>query len=111
MEIITFTTRNTDGWQPPRVGALLNDHYLLDFIAAVDDADRPEGMLASVNRAIVGKTESIPAILLAGTVEDACMLMNQYRAFRMHCGAISLFGYVFFFSLRRTAAGFFPEGF
>jgi 2-keto-4-pentenoate hydratase/2-oxohepta-3-ene-1,7-dioic acid hydratase in catechol pathway len=45
MEIITFTTRNTDGWQPPRVGALLNDEYLLDFTGAVDDPDRPASYL------------------------------------------------------------------
>src|SRR5260370_1298521 len=31
MEIVTFTTRGTDGWQPPRFGALVNSEYLLDF--------------------------------------------------------------------------------
>lgn len=31
MEIITFTTRDREGWRPARVGALLNNEYLLDF--------------------------------------------------------------------------------
>lgn len=31
MQIITFTIHETDGWQPARVGALLNSEYLLNF--------------------------------------------------------------------------------
>jgi len=45
MEIITFTTRETDGWRPPRVGALLNEEYLLDFMGAFDGTDRPTNHL------------------------------------------------------------------
>lgn len=45
-----------------------------------DDADRPDGMLTELNRKIVGKTESIPAVLLSGSVEQAAALMNQYRS-------------------------------
>lgn len=45
-----------------------------------DDADRPEGMLASINRTLIGRTESIPAILIAGSVDEASALLNQYRA-------------------------------
>jgi 2-keto-4-pentenoate hydratase/2-oxohepta-3-ene-1,7-dioic acid hydratase in catechol pathway len=37
MEIITFTTPDTDG--SPRVGALLNDEYLLDFVGAFGAAE------------------------------------------------------------------------
>ena len=46
MEIITFTTRETDGWQPPRVGALLNSEYLLNFEGAFDGGERPQNHLA-----------------------------------------------------------------
>src|SRR5438876_9345006 len=46
MEIITFTTRETDGWQTPRVGALLNSKYLLDFERAFDGGERPQNHLA-----------------------------------------------------------------
>jgi len=46
MEIITFTTRDTDGWQSPRVGALLNSEYLLDFERAFDGGERPPNHLA-----------------------------------------------------------------
>ncbi|HEY3039631.1 MAG TPA: fumarylacetoacetate hydrolase family protein [Pyrinomonadaceae bacterium] len=38
MEIITFTTPDTD--DSPRVGALLNDEYLLDFVGAFGAAGR-----------------------------------------------------------------------
>jgi 2-keto-4-pentenoate hydratase/2-oxohepta-3-ene-1,7-dioic acid hydratase in catechol pathway len=41
MEIITFTIEE-DGWKRPRVGALLNPDYLLDFEGAYDGAERPE---------------------------------------------------------------------
>ncbi|MCM3901201.1 MAG: fumarylacetoacetate hydrolase family protein [Pyrinomonadaceae bacterium] len=40
MEIITFTTQESD-WRTPRVGALLNDEYLLDFERSFEGADRP----------------------------------------------------------------------
>lgn len=46
MEIITFTTRDTDGWQSPRVGALLNSEYLLDFELAFVGEERPPNHLA-----------------------------------------------------------------
>ncbi len=46
MEIITFTTREIDGWQTPRVGALLNSEYLLDFERAFDGGERPPSHLA-----------------------------------------------------------------
>ena len=46
MEIITFTTRETDGWQQPRVGALLNSEYLLDFERTFDGGERPPNHLA-----------------------------------------------------------------
>ncbi len=46
MEIITFTTQDTDGWQSPRVGALLNSEYLLDFERAFDGGERPPNHLA-----------------------------------------------------------------
>ncbi len=46
MEIITFTTRDTDGWQSPRVGALLNSEYLLDFERAFDGGERSPNHLA-----------------------------------------------------------------
>jgi len=46
MEIITFTTRETDGWQPPRIGALVNSEYLLDFERAFDGGERPANHLA-----------------------------------------------------------------
>jgi len=46
MEIITFTTRETDGWQPPRVGALVTSEYLLDFERAFDGGKRPQNHLA-----------------------------------------------------------------
>lgn len=45
MEIITFTTA-ADGWQRPRVGALLNSEYLLDFEKAFDGAEPPANHLA-----------------------------------------------------------------
>ena len=37
MQIITFTTRDSD-WRSPRVGALLNSQYLLDFERAFEGA-------------------------------------------------------------------------
>ncbi len=46
MEIITFTTQETQGRQPPRVGALLNSEYLLDFERAFDGGERPANHLA-----------------------------------------------------------------
>ena len=46
MEIITFTTRETGGRQSPRVGALLNSEYLLDFERAFDGGERPPNHLA-----------------------------------------------------------------
>src|SRR4030095_6293384 len=46
MEIITFTTRERDGWRAPRVGALLDHEYLLDFVGAFEGADQPTSQLA-----------------------------------------------------------------
>ena len=45
MEIITFTTRDGDGWGPPRVGALLNNEYLLDFERVFNGGERPVNQL------------------------------------------------------------------
>ena len=45
MEIISFITKDT-GWRSPRVGALLNDKYLLDFERAFEGAARPANHLA-----------------------------------------------------------------
>jgi 2-keto-4-pentenoate hydratase/2-oxohepta-3-ene-1,7-dioic acid hydratase in catechol pathway len=44
MEIITFTTRETD-WQVPQVGALQNDEYLFSFMDAFE-GQRPTSHLA-----------------------------------------------------------------
>jgi 2-keto-4-pentenoate hydratase/2-oxohepta-3-ene-1,7-dioic acid hydratase in catechol pathway len=41
MQIITFITHETDGWQPPRVGALLNSEYLLNFEQAFEGVKSP----------------------------------------------------------------------
>jgi 2-keto-4-pentenoate hydratase/2-oxohepta-3-ene-1,7-dioic acid hydratase in catechol pathway len=41
MEIITFTTQASDGCRAQRVGALLNDEYLLDFSKVVTGSDQP----------------------------------------------------------------------
>jgi 2,4-diketo-3-deoxy-L-fuconate hydrolase len=49
MEIVTFTTREKDGWRPPRVGALLNDQFLLDFMRAFDGVERPMDHLPWLN--------------------------------------------------------------
>ena len=46
MEIITFTTGDSDSRQSPRVGALLNSEYLLDFERAFDGGERPPNHLA-----------------------------------------------------------------
>jgi 2-keto-4-pentenoate hydratase/2-oxohepta-3-ene-1,7-dioic acid hydratase in catechol pathway len=46
MEIITFITLETDGWRAPRVGALLNDEYLLDFMGAFDGGRGPTNHLS-----------------------------------------------------------------
>src|SRR6266550_5997382 len=46
MEIITFTTREIDGWQTPRIGALVNSEYLLDFERTFDGGERPPSHLA-----------------------------------------------------------------
>jgi len=46
MNIVTFSTHETDGWQRPRVGAELNMQYLLDFEGAFDGAERPANHLA-----------------------------------------------------------------
>jgi len=46
MQIITFTTHETDGWQPPRVGALLNSEYLLNFERVLDGEQLPTNHLA-----------------------------------------------------------------
>jgi 2-keto-4-pentenoate hydratase/2-oxohepta-3-ene-1,7-dioic acid hydratase in catechol pathway len=45
MQIVTFMTYETTGWQPPMVGALLNREYLLNFAHACDGAKTP-GQLA-----------------------------------------------------------------
>jgi len=49
MEIITFTTREKDGWRLPRVGALVNDEYLLDFMRAFEGVERPMDHLPWLN--------------------------------------------------------------
>jgi 2-keto-4-pentenoate hydratase/2-oxohepta-3-ene-1,7-dioic acid hydratase in catechol pathway len=46
MQIVTFSTYEENGWQRPRVGAELNQDYLLDFEAAFDGDDRPSYHLA-----------------------------------------------------------------
>jgi 2-keto-4-pentenoate hydratase/2-oxohepta-3-ene-1,7-dioic acid hydratase in catechol pathway len=46
MQIITFITEEIDGWQAPRVGALLNHEYLLNFEGAFAAAERPANNLA-----------------------------------------------------------------
>src|SRR6266496_2317892 len=46
MQIITFTTRESDGWQSPRIGALLNEDYLLDFERAFGAVERTANHLA-----------------------------------------------------------------
>jgi 2-keto-4-pentenoate hydratase/2-oxohepta-3-ene-1,7-dioic acid hydratase in catechol pathway len=46
MRIITFTTHEKSGWQPPRVGALLNSEYLLNFALAFDDKKAPPNHLS-----------------------------------------------------------------
>jgi 2-keto-4-pentenoate hydratase/2-oxohepta-3-ene-1,7-dioic acid hydratase in catechol pathway len=49
MEIITFTTREKDEWGPPRIGALVNDEYLLDFMRALEGVERPMDHLPWLN--------------------------------------------------------------
>jgi 2,4-diketo-3-deoxy-L-fuconate hydrolase len=46
MEIITFTISETDGWGRPRVGALLNNEYLLDFVRVFNGQERPTDHLS-----------------------------------------------------------------
>ncbi len=46
MEIITFTIGDSDRRQSPRVGALLNSEYLLDFELAFAGEERPPNHLA-----------------------------------------------------------------
>ncbi len=46
MQIITFTTRESDGWQSPRIGALVNEDYLLDFEVAFGAVERTANHLA-----------------------------------------------------------------
>lgn len=41
MEIITFTTQEIEGWQPPQVGVLLNNDYLLNCERAFEGVQRP----------------------------------------------------------------------
>ena len=38
MQIVTFSTYEENGWQPPRVAAELNNQYLLDFHGAFEGA-------------------------------------------------------------------------
>ena len=45
MEIITFTTLDSD-WRRPQVGALLNKEYLLNFESAFERDDQPANHLA-----------------------------------------------------------------
>ena len=49
MQIVTFTTHEKDGWQPPRAGALLNRQYLLDFERVIGDAQPPPNHLGWLN--------------------------------------------------------------
>jgi len=46
MQIITFTTHEPDGWQPPRVGALLDSEYLLNFERIFEGPKPPANPLA-----------------------------------------------------------------
>ena len=46
MQIVTFTTHEKDGWQPPRAGAILNSQYLMDFERVLDGAQPPSNHLA-----------------------------------------------------------------
>jgi 2-keto-4-pentenoate hydratase/2-oxohepta-3-ene-1,7-dioic acid hydratase in catechol pathway len=46
MHVITFSTHEADGWQPPRVGALLNTEYLLNFERIFDNEKPPSNQLA-----------------------------------------------------------------
>jgi acylpyruvate hydrolase len=46
MQIITFITQETDGWQPPRLGALLNSQYLLNFESVFEGSKSPASHLA-----------------------------------------------------------------
>ena len=45
MEIITFSTQEAGRWQTPRVGALLNSEYLLNFERVFDGPERPTSHL------------------------------------------------------------------
>ena len=45
MEIITFSTQEAGRWQTPRVGALLNSEYLLNFERVFDGPERPANHL------------------------------------------------------------------
>jgi 2-keto-4-pentenoate hydratase/2-oxohepta-3-ene-1,7-dioic acid hydratase in catechol pathway len=45
MEIITFSTQEAGRWQAPRVGALLNKEYLLNFERVFDGPERPTNHL------------------------------------------------------------------
>jgi len=49
MQIVTFMTYETNGWQPPMVGALLNSEYLLNFARADDGAETPLSQLACLD--------------------------------------------------------------
>jgi 2-keto-4-pentenoate hydratase/2-oxohepta-3-ene-1,7-dioic acid hydratase in catechol pathway len=51
MEIIAFTTQETGRWQAPRVGALLNDQYLLNFERVFDGPERPANLLGWLDTA------------------------------------------------------------
>src|SRR5688500_7655516 len=48
MEIITFTTQETD-WRTPTVGALLNSEYLLNFERVFEGQERPTSQLGWLN--------------------------------------------------------------
>jgi len=45
MEIITFSTQEAGRWQSPRVGALLNSEYLLNFERVFEGPERPANHL------------------------------------------------------------------
>jgi hypothetical protein len=45
-----------------------------------DDLARPAGWLSQANRAITGGNSSIPASIISGSVDDACALLNAFRA-------------------------------
>ncbi len=44
-----------------------------------DDSSKQRRVLDRINRGLVGGTESLPASLIGGRLEDACALLNAFR--------------------------------